>query len=190
MSFTEQLPSAPGAYRWVHTEVCPSRWEISHRRKEIVTTVVLGRNDGGATAQREYWNIEAQIMYGVETPYQMTDLMCVANAQLDMLGARILRTRGKDTTPRIGAVHIDAATDPAARDLLTLVSPFKPSRYRCRHVLPRGTIFDEELMAAGITHRITPSEWTARISLDIAAPWEAAGARFDESYFDNAIFGV
>jgi hypothetical protein len=129
----------------------------------------------------------AQVLYGIE-PFERTDLWTAEDSLLVDLAQRILRSRASTTAPRIRSVSLDARTSDAALDLMATVSPYLPSRYRCRLRYPRGDIFDAEHFATGVAHELTPSSWTLELNLDLAAPYAAAGGRWDEAYWDQSMW--
>ena len=171
-AITPKVPEGPPV--WVPSvlgEVCPSAWHIAHDRADIITRVILAQF--GSTEQRVYDDVPGQLMYGIET-YETADLICALPAELDLLAARLFRTRGYQTGSRVDRLVINAATGHDAVDLVTTASVFKPSRWRCRHMQARGTIFDAELFVTGIRHEISPTAWITSFDLDAAAPWVAS----------------
>ena len=163
-------------------DVCPSGWERTWRREDVATRMIVGRSgEPGRTFDDE----PNQIIYGIET-ISRTDLEADQDSQLDRLGERWLRVMSADYMPRVAAVTIDAGTSTAARDLAATVDPTVAPRYRCRHRRADGTVvFDAEFFATGVRHSISPTGWTCRITLDDAAPFAAAGGRWDAAEWDR-----
>ena len=93
--------------------VCPSGWEMSFEADDMATRVLLGRP---SEEPHIFDDADNQILYGVET-FSRTDLIPANPADLDLLGARILRVLSASFMPNVAAVTIDAATSVAARDL-------------------------------------------------------------------------
>ena len=134
-------------------DACPTSWLLSSRRRDIVTRVELKRTTDEAST---VWNDAAgQSLYGVET-FALSDLICSQTVQMSRLALRVLRTRGYRVTPRIERVTLNAATSQNALDVQTFVTPYTPTRLRCRLQLPRGQIFGAEMHATGVRHQITP----------------------------------
>ena len=171
-------------------DICPSSWHLAHDRADIITRVILARF--GDTVDRVYDNPPGQLIYGIET-YEASDLMCVSTGELNIIADRLFRTRGYQIGSRVDRLVINASTGNAALDLMTTASAFKPSRWRCRHLQARGTIFDAELFVTGIRHEITPTSWVTAFDLDAAAPWAATaaqgwdGALWDRGLWANAV---
>lgn len=128
---------------------------------------------------------DGQLLYGIE-PFQRTDLLTERYDQLVRLAERILRTRSAATAPRVRSVSLDAGTSDAAVDLMATVDVYQPSRYRCRLEYPRGIVFDEEYFATGVAHQVTRDAWTLELNLDVAAPFAAAGGRWDGAMWDQS----
>ena len=152
-------------------DICPSAWHLGHDRADIITRVILAQF--GESVSRVYDDIPGQLMYGIET-YEASDLICALPDELDLLAGRLLRTRSYLTGSRVDRLVINASTGRDAVDLVTTASVFKPSRWRCRHMQSRGTIFDAELFVTGIRHEISPTAWITAFDLDAAAPWVAS----------------
>lgn len=169
-------------------DVCPTRWERPYNRADIATRAIIGRDPETAVIVDDPDGI---LRFGME-PFERTDLITQNDSSLTLLAKRVLRTRGIDTAPRVRSVSLDAATSDAALDLMTTVEVFRPSRYRCRlaYPEPRGTVFDAEHFATGVAHELTPASWTLDLNLDVAAPFEAVGGRWDISTWDRALWGT
>jgi hypothetical protein len=172
----------------VLADVCPTQWERPFARADLATRVIIGRDQ--ATAQ-QLDDPEGQTLYGIE-PFERTDLLTERDDRITLLGQRILRVRSALSAPRIRSVSLDARTTDAALDLMATVDVFTPSRYRCRlqYPEPRGLVFDAEHFATGVVHELTPSSWSADINLDLAAPYAAAGGRWDGAYWDQATWAT
>ena len=163
--------------------VCPVSWELSYARADMTTRAVVGA-EGAAPIIVD--DPDGITLYGIETGPARTDLVTVDTAALTRLANRLLATRGRLTMPRIGAVTIDAGTARAARDLAAAVDPTRPSRYRC--VLERAgrIVFDRQMLATSVNHSWDAGSWLVRVGLDDAAPWAAAGGRWDGAYWNQA----
>lgn len=150
-------------------DVCPSGWEVRFSREDLTTRVIVGRADETALVID---NVDARGAYGVET-WERTDLLPLDNFELSRIASRVLDTRSPDVMPRIAAVTLHASTGHGeVAALLASCSPFKPSRYRCRHRAADGRlVFDRTMMVTGIRHTLSPTDgWSARLSLDDATP--------------------
>ena len=163
----------------VPSDVCPVQWERPFARADITTRAIIGRDLPTAVTRDDQPGIAK---YGIE-PFERVDLITKRDSSLAMLADRVLRVRGAASAPRVRSVTLDARTSDAALDLMTTVSPYLPSRYRCRLVEDRGPVFDEEYFATGVAHTITPHAWSLELNLDAAAPFIAAGGRWDGSYW-------
>lgn len=182
-------PTIPGY--WVpgrDGDVVPISWNRPFERADIATRVILGRagDDPWNYIQRD--DIEGQTLYGIE-PYERTGLLTADTGYLGLLADRILETRSHSTAPRVRAVSFDASTHRNVVDLMATVDVYKPSRYQCRFQLPDRFVFDDEYLATGVNHRLTPTQWTLDLNLDLAAPYVATGiSRWDWSVWDNALW--
>lgn len=157
-------------------EVCPSGWQRSFARQDISTQVTLDRDLPADTDPEPppvvFNDLPAQVLYGIE-PYERLDLWTLNTPDLQQIAGRILSTRAAALSmPRIRSVTIDAATSVEAVDLLSSLSIFTPSRYRCRLRTDRGTVFDANFFACGVVEDISADAWTAEISLDRTRPFE------------------
>lgn len=167
-------------------DVCPTGWERPFERSDIATRVIVGRDRDTAYVLDDE---PAQILYGIE-PFERTDLWTSEDSRVVDMAERLMRTRASATAPRIRSVSLDARTSDAALDLMTTVSPYLPSRYRCRLRYPRGDVFDAEHLATGVAHELTPDVWTLDLNLDLAAPYAAAGGRWNGSYWNQATWAT
>jgi hypothetical protein len=184
-------------------EVCPGVWERSFARRDMTTEVILDRDfpstvdldeEPGVYVARDR---PAQVLYGIE-PYERLDLWTLNHADLQVIAGRILATRkAAISLPRISAVHISAEAATVDKteltvDLLSTLSIFTPSRYRCRLRTDRGTVFDANFFAVGVREDISAEAWTAQIALDLAAPFEVLGASedwiWDTGRWDRALW--
>jgi hypothetical protein len=100
------------------------------------------------------------------------------------LARRLLVTRAMATMPRIEAVTLDAATDPGdgrVVELMATARPETPTRLRCQLQVAAGrVVFDVDMFVTGAAHTIGDTgRWQCRLTLDVAAPWAAAGGRWD-----------
>lgn len=171
------VPAIPAQWVGWSGDVCPVEWQRPFDRADLSTRVILGRDLETAVMIDDP---EGQLLYGIE-PYERTDLLTQSDAELERLARRILRTRSADTAPRVRSVTIDARTSDVSIDLMSTVDIWKPSRYRCRLAYPRGTVFDAEHFATGAVHELAPDAWTLLLNLDLAAPWVAGAARWDQN---------
>jgi hypothetical protein len=166
------------------SDVCPVEWERPFARADITTRAIIGRDLATAIVVDDPDGIAR---YGVE-PFERTDLLTLRDSSLQMLAERVMRTRGEDTAPRVRSVSLNARTSDAALDLMSTVEVYRPSRYRCRLQYPRGLVFDDEYFATGVAHDLTPRAWSLMLNLDVAAPFEASGGRWDGAYWDHALW--
>ena len=166
-------------------DVCPSGWERSFQMADIATRVIAGRK--GSVAQ-QFDDPDSQAIYGVET-YAKTDLSTFNDLDITALGERWLTVLSPELMPRVSAVLLDAGTDPATRDLCAIADPRTPTRLRCRHRRPDGTIvFDTEYFVTSITHAIDPANWTVRLGLDDATPYQMIGDRWNQANWNSAVW--
>lgn len=165
-------------------DVCPGEWVRPFDRADIATRVIVGRDADTAYVLDD---TPAQILYGIE-PFERTSLHTRNDPDLVSLAETILRIRGADTAPRVRSVHIDARMGARQLDLMSTVSVHTPSRYRCRLLLPRGLVFDDNYFATGVSHRLDANSWTLDLNLDIAQPFEAGGAYWDQAGWDRNIW--
>ena len=182
---TPKIPEIPP--QWVPpvpADICPTQWQRPFQRDQIATRVLLGRD---STAVVQLDDVPGQVQYGIE-PFERLDLETVSDEELHDIAERQLAVRSSATMPRVRSVHIDAATADNALDLLATVDVYEPSRYRCRLEEDRGLVFDAEHFATGIRHQITPDRWEADINLDLADIYAAAGGRWDEARWNQAVW--
>lgn len=166
------------------TDICPTQWQRPFARADIATRAIMGRDLETAVVVDDPDGITR---YGVE-PFERVDLLTQRDSSLQMLAQRVLRIRGAATAPRVRSVSLDAETADNALDLMASVDVYRPSRYRCRLELDRGLVFDEDYFATGVVHTMTPDAWTLELNLDAAAPFAAAGGRWDGAYWDLAVW--
>jgi len=173
------------------SDVCPSGWRTPFVRADLTTQAILGRlmppDTVDPPAPRTYNDTLGQRRFGVE-PIERLDLWTRDDADLDYIGARILAQRNAVTLPLVQSVSIDAATSDAAVDLLARLDIWSPSRYRCRHVADRGTVFDDNYFATGVEFHLERDLWTAEISLDKSDLYQipAGAARWDDAQWDRS----
>lgn len=163
-------------------DVCPVQWERPFARADITTRVIIGRDADTAITLDD---VAGQAMYGIE-PFERVDLLTQSDTMLTFLGNRILRIRSAASAPRIRSVSLDASTADNALDLMTTVDVYRPSRYRCRLLYDRGTVFDAEHFATGVAHQVSRDRWSLNMNLDLAAPFAYGGGRWDQSGWDQA----
>ena len=170
------------------SDISPVGWRMSNRREDIVTQVVIARETDETPV--EYNSATGQTLYGIET-WEALDLVCTSAVQMQRVALRLLRTRGYEVTPRVDGVLFDAATSDAALDLMTgLIDVFLPTRFRCRHILERGEVFDLNMFATGVTHRMSPERWECDVNLDLSGPWEAVGGDWDDASWDLNVWSA
>ena len=151
---------------------------------DITTRAIFGRDLETAQVADD---VDGMTRYGNE-PYERTDLLTKSDTSLAAMATRVLRTRASATAPRVRSVSLDASTAGSALDLMATVDVYRPSRYRCRlqYAPPRGLVFDDQYFATGVAHDLTPSAWSLALNLDVAAPYAAAGGRWDGTYWDQS----
>lgn len=169
----------PSVVTTVH-DVCPSVWSRPFMRTDLTTRVIVDRMmpaDAVAIPNPLVFDDTPGVRkYGTET-WERLDLWTRDTNDLARVALRVLAQRNAASLPIVQAVTISAeradpeSTDRAV-DLLTSLSIWKPSRFRCRHRKDEASpwLFDDQYLACGVSWRITPDEWTADISLDKAAP--------------------
>jgi hypothetical protein len=167
-------------------DVCPVRWERPFERADISTRVILGRDPATAVQLDDG---EGIARYGIE-PFERTNLLTESDSFLMQLAQRMLEVRDEATAPRVRSVTLNAATSAESLDLQTTVDVFKPSRYQCRLVYPRGDVFDEMHFATGVRHIVDPASWETLINLDLSAPFANAGHYWDGAWWDRSIWTV
>jgi len=172
-------------------DICPSTWELSFRRRDVTTVARMGRSaDDHVTLE----DSAGRAVVGFE-PFTRSDLIPVDDQMLTVLAARTLAVRAVSTMPRIEAVTLDAATDPGDGRLVELMAtarPETPTRIRCRLRARDGrAVFDVEMFVTGVRHTITDrGRWWCRLTLDPAAPFAAAGGRWDYSGWDRSLWSA
>lgn len=167
--------------------VCPSRWSRPNRRRDIAGRVILGV--AGEDPDPPYESQEVIDGYGAE-PYTIRDLWTKSSAARSDIAETILAARAPSYLPRIDSVtvYVDSDQDSAV-DLATLVDVTTPSRLRCRHLAPDGSVvFDDECFATGVTHRISAEAWIVDIALDRSDPFAIATGPYlwDVAEWDQA----
>jgi hypothetical protein len=171
----------------VPADVCPVSWRRPFNRADITTRAIMGRDRETAVVRDD---IAGQTVYGIE-PFERVDLWTRETEELEDLADRALRVRSYATAPVVRGVLLDASTSDAALDLMATADPYEPTRYRGRLELDRGLVFDDEFLVTGIVHELTSRRWETNLVLDLAAPFAAAGGRWDEaSYWDLATWTV
>lgn len=160
-------------------DVCPVSFDRPFARADIATRVILRRDDlpESPTSPMQFDDGPAQVRYGIE-PFERSDLLTVRDVDLGELGWRWLHVRGEATAPRIRSASFDAATADNVVDLCTTVSPYTPSRYRCRLELDRGVVFDRQHYVTRARHIMTRDRWLVDVTLDIADTYARAGGRW------------
>ena len=152
------------------SDICPTTIQFSHRRSDITTQSILGR-EGDATP-RVYNDDAGQAIYGWE-PYEVGDLLCTLITQLDLLGTRVFRVRGHQTVPRVESITFTAGRgDARTIDLMTTADVFKPTRLLARFARPNRRVYQRENFVTGIEHFVSRDEWTVRLTLDAAQPFQ------------------
>ena len=170
-------------------DICPGSWELSFRRHDVTTVARMGRSaDSHVTVTDEL----GRLLVGFE-PFTRSDLTPLDDAMLTTLANRVLEVRNVDTMPRIEAVTLDAATDPGDGRLVELMAtarPEIPTRIRCRLRARDGRpVFDVEMFVTAVRHQITDTgRWGCRLALDAAAPFAAAGGRWDQAGWDRSLW--
>ena len=169
--------------------MCPSTWELSFRRRDVTTVARMGRS---TTSHVTVVDEAGRRVVGFE-PFTRSDLIPLDDATLLTLATRVVETRAVDTMPRVEAVTLDAATDPGdgrVVELMATARPEIPTRIRCRLRARDGrAVFDVAMFVTGVRHTITErGRWFCRLTLDSAAPFAAAGGRWDRGRWDRALW--
>lgn len=163
------------------SDVCPGRWTRAFDRRDITTRVILDRDlpstwVGDPPDPVIAEDAQGKLLYGIE-PFERLDLWTSNTGDLQQQAGRVLATRAANVSmPRIRSVALDAATGDAVIDVLSTLSIFTPSRYRCRLSTDRGLVFDSHFFAVGVTHDLSADAWTAEVSLDRSYPFEVLDA--------------
>lgn len=165
-------------------DVCPVSWVRPFARADIATRAIFGRDVQTAVVVDD---VEGQRAYGVE-PFERTDLLTQADADLLTLAQRALRVRGYATAPVVRGVSLNAATSDGALDVMSTADPFAPTLYRCRLELDRGPVFDGKYYVTGLMHEMTRNVWALTMNLDDAAPFEAVAGRWDGGLWDRTVW--
>lgn len=183
------LPTAPvdAVVGNVTGAVCPTSYDVEMARADLTTRAIAGPA-GGVPVVLE--DVAAQTVYGIETGPPRTDLVTTDAGTLTAIARRLISARGAATMPRLAAVTFDAATTPAARDLVAAVDPTKPSRWRCVLVRDGRTVFDRVMYAVAVEHTWDAHRWQCRVTLDDAAPYAAVGGRWDQAGWDQALWAA
>lgn len=163
------------------TDVCPAGWERPFLRADLATRAIVGRDEATAVTADD---LAGQAVYGIE-PFARTDLLTKSDTLLASLANRVLRTRSAATAPRIRSVTLDARTADDALDVMTVATPYLPTRYRCRLRYPRGDVFDAVHMTTGLVHDIGPRAWRLLMNLDLSEPYASTGGRWDAARWDR-----
>jgi len=163
-------------------DVCPAGWEQRFGRDDLTTVAIVGRPGETPIIQT---SAEAYGLYGYE-PWERGDLLPADTFELSRVASRVRTARSPSTMPRVAAVILDAATgDGDVAPVMAAVSPFTPTRLRCRHRRATGELaFDRTMMVVGVTHTVSPVDgWTCRIALDDALPYRNVDnpARWDDA---------
>lgn len=187
-TYTEGTPADATIGNVEAGDVCPSGWVLSSDRNDITTRAIMERP---GTTPVVLESPKGVGLYGVET-WEATDLFTDDRNDREMLADRILRIRGWRSTPRVESCELDAATSDGALDLMTTADPFRPSRYRCRLRLPRGSVFDRQSFVTGVEHHMSRSQWRATLRLDTSRPFGIPEnvARWDSSNWDQHEWAV
>lgn len=171
--------------------VCPSGWERSSRRQDMLTRVKYKTEsslfDDRRPLVREWRSSAAEAIYGVEMLERT--LLCTTVERLNELTRRQLRLRHPNQFPRIEAVTLEAATSDEALDLMTSASFTIPSKYRCILRRDGDLIFRRNYLVTGIRHTMSPARWTCRLQLDVASALAEAGGRWGSARWQRDNWG-
>jgi hypothetical protein len=159
------------------TDICPGAWVRPFARADISTRIIAGRDAETAYVLDDVPN---QVQYGIE-PFDRTKLLTASDTAIQDLAATWLKNRSASTSPRVRSVELDARMSDPVLDLMFSVDVFVPSRYRCRLLIERGLVFDDEYFATGVTHSWDANHWELDLKLDRAAPYEAPEAKWDDN---------
>jgi hypothetical protein len=102
---------------------CAVAWEQSFNREDISTRVVVGRPDEVPYTVRDVAGFN---LFGEEA-FERTDLETLLDANLHIIGDRILEVRSYTHMPRIAAVTLDAAADGAWSDGTAATGYWQPT---------------------------------------------------------------
>ena len=165
--------------------VCPSSIEVAFPRAGTTTRSLVNYEGAeGPPVQRD--DLDAQVLYGVETAPERLDLQTDDPTQLDILADRLLATRGVATMPRVNALTLDAGRDTATMLACLDADPQRPSRWRLVVERAGRLLLDRMLIVTAVSHSWDAGGWHTAVRLDDATPWAAAGGRWDGAYWDAA----
>lgn len=164
--------------------VCPTMVDVEFGRGDATTRAVVNYSGGVAVTADD---VAAQTLYGVETTPELTDLVTDNPVQLQLLADRLLRINGTSTMPRIaGMLFQPRAETLAMRQVIAAADPGRPTRWHVRLERDGRPVADRQLFVTSVRHTITAAAWRCEVTCDDAAPWQAAGGRWDGSYWDFA----
>jgi hypothetical protein len=167
------------------SDVCGAGYEMTLSGADILNDIQLGRAGG---TMRRYVDTGSISLYRQRT-FNRSDYVCETDAQIDVLGNRMLNVRS-DATARVPTLTIQAtddietwafvlAVDYGWRILVT---------YTPADELARGGVagWSREMHVQGVSHQITPAGWQTTLRVDDA--WATAADTWDNaaSAWDNA----
>lgn len=161
------IGNGPGA------DVCPSTWLVSQSMNEVVSKVALA-NAGGTV--RNYVAPDTYSKVGAST-FRRFDLIAADEAQLDVLGARILAVRAATTGRVQGTVLSMLGEGHRGVNLADELFTFLRYGVRCRafFIDDGATVFDMPMIVTRIAHSIeAEGDWTVTLGLENAAPYTPA----------------
>ena len=165
--------------------VCPTSIEVTAERAVTLTRAIVNY-EGSTAAPVVRDDAAAQLLYGVETAPELTDLVTDDAIQLGQIADRLLAAQGASTQPRITGVVLDAARGPDHVAAMLAADPYLPTRWQVIIERNGRTIADRMMLVTTVEHSWDAHGWVARIGLDDALPWRAAGGRWDGAYWDAA----
>ncbi|HEY4377304.1 MAG TPA: hypothetical protein VGM93_09095 [Acidimicrobiales bacterium] len=156
-------------------DVCPSSWTAAQAMNDVVSQVALA--NAGGTA-RSYVAADTFAKVGPST-FRRFDLVADSDAQLDVLGARILAVRGSLSGRVQGATLTMLGEANRGRNLADELFTFLRYGVRCRafYIDPATgtTDFDLPMIVTRIAHAIeAEGDWTTTLGLEDAGPYQPA----------------
>lgn len=147
-------------------DVCATSYELVRSGNDVVNDVQLAR--AGGTVRR-FVDDDSVSVYRRRT-YQRTDYVCEDDAQIDVLGHRMLagRARGQVRIARLTIACVNAPTFAFVLDVdygdLLVVNYRPPPAEAAAGVQP----FSRTVLVQGVAHAITPDGWTCTLRVDDA----------------------
>lgn len=145
-------------------DVCAASYALVRTGADIVNDVQLAR--AGGTMRR--FVDEASVAYYRRRTFQRSDYVCETDAQVDLLGGRIIAARGSGQVriTKLSIACVDVATFDFALAVdygWRLVVSWEPDP-----VSPNAPPWSREVHVQGVSHRIGVDGWTLDLRVDDA----------------------